>query len=136
MWSGRSQLAWHGWRESKVKDRRLPPTFSSDQWVWLITPSSKEVCSQAQAGCVAAEHSETLRLLQRELPATTKELDFSFNPSSQKKAKTKTKTKKPIQPSKGIQQLTGIPISQGAPIPHFVLLHSLGHGWPTRLGYR
>lgn len=43
-----------------VRDQRLPPTFSSDQRVWLITPSSKDICSQARAGCVAAGRSESL----------------------------------------------------------------------------
>lgn len=54
-----AQLAWDG-VDGRVRDQRLPPTFSSDQRVWLITPSSKDVCSQAGAGCGAAERSESL----------------------------------------------------------------------------
>lgn len=73
----------------------MAPAFSADKWVWLITPSSKEVCSQAQAGCVAAEALELKPSLGGELVATTEKVNFSLNPSSFQKA---------------FNSLTGIPI--------------------------
>lgn len=65
--------------EGKGLKSTMAPAFSADKWVWLITPSSKEVCSQAQAGCVAAEALELKPSLGGELVATTEKVNFSLN---------------------------------------------------------